>query len=244
MNNYKNTNHFKNFLQHNPFEFYSPPKEDDDDLDNDDLDNDDLDNDDLDNDDLDNVDIDYDKLIKNYFNYEKKLENKKTFLSSEYILYKINQIINECDPPLKKLSDKEIKLIEKYGTIEEWKKLLNKLGINSLNIDLTNRTHNSLPIPVKIDSKFTTYNKTHYECACKRCISPNLKCWDHCAYIWNSCLICETPVWYYPEVCSLYGKRSPFIVCFLCRIPHYDRGMTNGQIHKLGMEIYKNRKIE
>ena len=53
----------------------------------------------------------------------------------------------------------------------------------------------------------------------------------------NKCLICNTKVLYWHQVCSLYGKRSPYAICFYCRIPFYENCCSNDKIYK----IAKNR---
>ena len=87
----------------------------------------------------------------------------------------------------------------------------------------------SIPIPIKIN------NKGCYECICKYCSDPNkyVTEYDGYSYLWNKCLMCHTKVWYWHQVCSLYGKRSPYVVCFYCRIPFYEKGCNNGEIYKI-----------
>ena len=84
----------------------------------------------------------------------------------------------------------------------------------------------SIPIPIKIN------NKCCYECICKYCSDPNkyVTEWDGCSYLWNKCLMCQT------KVCSLYGKRSPYVVCFYCSISFYEKGCNNGEIYKIAKE--------
>lgn len=91
----------------------------------------------------------------------------------------------------------------------------------------------SIPFPIKI-------NETDdYVCICKYCSDSNkyVTIWDGYSYLWNKCLICNTKVWYWPQICSLYGRRSPYVVCFYCRISFYKKGCSNGEIYK----IAKNR---
>ena len=66
----------------------------------------------------------------------------------------------------------------------------------------------SIPIPIKINDKGI------YECICKYCSDPNkyVTEYDGYSYLWNKCLMCQTKVWYWHQVCSLYGKRSPYVV--------------------------------
>ena len=92
-----------------------------------------------------------------------------------------------------------------------------------------------IPIPIKIHSDY----KDCYDCICKYCSNPNkyVTEWDGYSYLWNKCLMCNTKVWYWHQVCSLYGKRSPYVVCFYCRIPFYEKGCSNSEIYK----IAKNR---
>ena len=47
------------------------------------------------------------------------------------------------------------------------------------------------------------------------------------------CLLCDKKVWYYHQVCSLYGRRNPYLVCFYCRIPFYEKGIKTGEIYRL-----------
>ena len=108
-------------------------------------------------------------------------------------------------------------------------------------MDYTKLTiHNSLPVPIKIHNEY----KNDYECICKYCSNPKkyVKEWDGYSYLYNSCLLCKKRVWYYHQVCSLYGKRSPYVVCFYCRIPYYDQGLSNGEIYKIAKtKINMNR---
>ena len=96
----------------------------------------------------------------------------------------------------------------------------------------------SIPLPIKIREEIYYYNKTSvknydYECICKYCKNYNkyLTSYDGYSYLYNKCLLCNKDVWYYPEICSLYGRRSPYVVCFYCRIPYYEKGMSNGEIY-------------
>ncbi len=99
--------------------------------------------------------------------------------------------------------------------------------------------HNSLPIPIKVineNSYDSKKNVNHeYECICKYCSNPNIYVTerDGYSYLWNSCMLCNKRVWYWHQICSLYGRRSPYVVCFYCRIPYYDRGLSNGEIYKI-----------
>ena len=88
---------------------------------------------------------------------------------------------------------------------------------------------NLLPIPIK------SINNKDYECICKYCSNPNkyVTKWDGCSYLWNNCMLCNKHVWYWHQVCSLYGRRSPYVVCFYCRIPFYNMGLKNGEIYKI-----------
>ena len=103
--------------------------------------------------------------------------------------------------------------------------------------------HNSLPIPIRIrDEKcYDNRNKLDYdyECICKYCSNPNkyVTEYDGYSYLWNRCILCNKRVWYWHQVCSLYGRRrSPSVVCFYCRIPFYNRGLSNGEIYKIAKE--------
>jgi len=102
------------------------------------------------------------------------------------------------------------------------------------------KTYNNLPVPIKIrDEKCYGHNRLNldydYECICKYCSNPNkyVTEWDGYSYLWNKCLLCNKNVWYWHQVCSLYGRRSPYVVCFYCRIPFYEKGLSNGQIYKI-----------
>jgi len=106
------------------------------------------------------------------------------------------------------------------------------------------KTYNNLSVPIKIrDEKCYGYNRFNldydYECICKYCSNPNkyVTEWDGYSYLWNKCLLCNKNVWYWHKVCSLYGRRSPYVVCFYCRIPFYGKGLSNGQIYKIAKKI-------
>lgn len=88
----------------------------------------------------------------------------------------------------------------------------------------------SIPIPIKNHSDY----KKDYDCICKYCSDPNkyVTEWHGCSYLWNTCLICNTRVWYWHQVCSLYGKRSPYVVCFYCRIPFYEKDVVMAKYTK------------
>ena len=82
-----------------------------------------------------------------------------------------------------------------------------------------------------------------YKCICKYCSNPNryLKYYDGYSYLYNYCLLCKAIIWYYHQICSLYGRRSPYVVCFNCRIPYYEKGYTNGQIYTIAKQsVQKN----
>jgi len=97
------------------------------------------------------------------------------------------------------------------------------------------KIHNKLPIPIRIQNDKYCRENLDYECICKYCSNPNkyVTEWDGCSYLWNNCMLCNKHVWYWHQVCSLYGRRSPYIVCFYCRIPFYDIGLKNGEIYKI-----------
>jgi hypothetical protein len=102
-------------------------------------------------------------------------------------------------------------------------------------------THNSLPIPIREKTYYDNYmykSNYDYECICKYCSNPNKYVINHdgYSYLWNKCILCDKRVWYWHQVCSLYGRRSPYIVCFYCRIPFYDKGLSNGEIYKIAKE--------
>lgn len=109
-------------------------------------------------------------------------------------------------------------------------------------------THNLLPVPIKIKREkyysIMSYDYDNdYECICKYCSNPNkyVTEWDGYSYLYNYCMLCDKRVWYWHQVCSLYGRRSPYVVCFYCRIPFYDKGLSNGEIYKIAK--YKNLNI-
>jgi hypothetical protein len=35
------------------------------------------------------------------------------------------------------------------------------------------------------------------------------------------------------QICSLYGRKKPYLVCFNCRIPFYEKKIKTGEIYKL-----------
>lgn len=183
-------------------------------------------------------------VLLDFFNeVNKNIEknNNEPKLSKEYLSYKLSDIFSEYKIP--KMSDKEIELYNKYGCSSElWNKVWNKLEIDSPNVDLVNRTHKSLPMPITICKRYTTDKNVEYECICKHCVNPQIEYWDGCSELYNKCLICNTSVWYYPDVCTLYGRRSSYVVCFFCRIPYYDKGIKNGEIYKIGIEKWNERK--
>ena len=86
------------------------------------------------------------------------------------------------------------------------------------------KIHNKLPIPIRIQNDKYGMSNLDYEYVTE---------WDGYSYLWNSCMLCNKHVWYWHQVCSLYGRRSPYIVCFYCRIPFYDIGLKNGEIYKI-----------
>lgn len=95
--------------------------------------------------------------------------------------------------------------------------------------------HNNLPVPIRIHRDELMKRRLDYECICKYCKDPNIYVsnWDGYSYVWDMCMLCDKRVWYYHQVCSLYGRRSPYIVCFYCRIPFYDMGLKNGHIYNI-----------
>ncbi len=99
------------------------------------------------------------------------------------------------------------------------------------------KLHNKLPIPIRIRIQNDKYCRGNldYECICKYCSNPNkyVTEWDGSSYLWNNCMLCNKHVWYWHQVCSLYGRRSPYVVCFYCRIPFYNMGLKNGEIYKI-----------
>jgi hypothetical protein len=106
------------------------------------------------------------------------------------------------------------------------------------------KIHNSLPVPIKIHDRYCKDNLDYdYECICKYCSNPNkyVTEWDGYSYIWNKCMLCNKRVWYWHQVCSLYGRRSPYIVCFYCRIPFYNVGLKNGEIYKIAKNQHLNK---
>jgi hypothetical protein len=89
--------------------------------------------------------------------------------------------------------------------------------------------NNLLPIPIK------SINNNAYECVCKYCSNPEkyITDWDGSSYLWTICLLCDKKVWYYHQVCSLYGRRNPYLVCFNCRVPFYEKGIKAGEIYRI-----------
>ena len=107
--------------------------------------------------------------------------------------------------------------------------------------------HNSLPVPIKIQKdKFynimTNKYDYAYECICKYCSNANKYLTERGSYYyyWSICDLCKKRVWYWPQVCSLYGRRKPKLVCFYCRIPFYDKGLSNGEIYKIVKSLTLN----
>lgn len=88
----------------------------------------------------------------------------------------------------------------------------------------------TLPVPIRDHPKY----ENDFECICKCCRSPKkyLKVWDGYSCLWNRCMLCQARVWYYPRICTLYGKRSPELVCFHCRVPFYARGQSSGDAYR------------
>jgi len=90
---------------------------------------------------------------------------------------------------------------------------------------MSETTHNSLPIPIRIRRDKYGRDLGDWECICKGCQKDS--------HIWNMCLLCNQRVWFSRHKCSLYAYRSPYLVCFNCRMPFYDKGMTNGEIYRM-----------
>ena len=107
------------------------------------------------------------------------------------------------------------------------------------------KIYNDLPIPIRDKQFYDKYKynlEYDYECICKYCSNSNkyvTNC-DGYSYLWNKCMLCNKRVWYWHQVCSLYGRRSPDLVCFYCRIPFYDNKLKNGEIYK----IAKNQSLK
>lgn len=95
----------------------------------------------------------------------------------------------------------------------------------------------NIPIPIKKDIN------GDYICKCKYCSNPKLYItqWDGYSFLYNYCVLCKNRIFYYHQICSLYGRRLPCLVCFNCRIPYYEKGMNNREIHKMAKEIQLSR---
>ena len=104
------------------------------------------------------------------------------------------------------------------------------------------KIYNSRPVPIKIMDEKCYGSNLNYECICKYCSNPNkyVSEINSYSYIWNKCILCNMQVWYWHQVCSLYGRRSPDLVCFYCRIPYYDNGFKNGEIYKIAKKGINN----
>lgn len=83
-----------------------------------------------------------------------------------------------------------------------------------------------LPIPIK------KRDNGEYKCCCKNCkpyfTYDHLHCW-----LWTPCNICNIKVWHNCQTCTLYAWRKPNLICFYCRHPYYQKGMSSGEIHRL-----------
>jgi hypothetical protein len=84
----------------------------------------------------------------------------------------------------------------------------------------------TLPIPIM------RKDDGDYECLCKNC-KPSIT-YDHLhCWLWTMCNICKKRVWHNCARCTLYAWRKPQMICFYCRYPYYQQGMTSGEIHRL-----------
>lgn len=93
----------------------------------------------------------------------------------------------------------------------------------------------SIPIPIRNHCTW----KEDYECLCKYCTNYKkyVTEWDGYSFLYNKCMICKKNVWYWHQVCSLYGRRSPYLVCFYCRIPFYEKNIKTGEIYRIAKSM-------
>lgn len=89
----------------------------------------------------------------------------------------------------------------------------------------------NIPIPIRI---YKRWDYKDFECICKYCSHPEqyITEWDGYSHLWKRCVVCETRVWHYHQICSLYSRRT-LLVCFYCRVPFYKQGIRNGELHKI-----------
>lgn len=95
----------------------------------------------------------------------------------------------------------------------------------------------SIHIPIREHSRY----KGDFECTCKHCTDPKkyVKEWNGYSYIYSICALCDNRVWHYMHDCTLYGIERDFTICFYCRIPFYEKNMTNSKMNK-EIKIKKN----
>ena len=68
-----------------------------------------------------------------------------------------------------------------------------------------------------------------FECICKGCRNES----DHMhSWIWSCCDICHNRIWFNMRDCTLYAWRYPKLICFNCRLPYYEKGISSGDIHR------------
>ena len=89
----------------------------------------------------------------------------------------------------------------------------------------------SIPIPIReITSGIA---KGDLECLCKSCKPAITYDHMHC-WVWHICWLCKKRVWFNVAKCTLYSWRiGKAMICFNCRIPYYEQGMSNGDIYRM-----------
>lgn len=88
----------------------------------------------------------------------------------------------------------------------------------------------SFPIPGLIG-----IGDTQQYCKCTKCTGTTE---DHLhCYVWNMCQVCSRKTWFNLMTCKLYSRRwmarNPKLICFTCRWPLHQFGMSSGDIHRL-----------
>jgi hypothetical protein len=71
------------------------------------------------------------------------------------------------------------------------------------------------------------------ECVCSGCrASPDHLHW----FGWHTCDACSRRIWFNGRACKLYAWRiaasTPQLICFDCRWPFHQEGMSSGDIHR------------
>lgn len=93
-------------------------------------------------------------------------------------------------------------------------------------------------IPIKKSDRY----EDEYECCCKHCNHTYTYDHMHC-WCWNVCDICHRKIWFNIETCTLYSRRRD-IICFYCRQPYYQKGLSSGDIHRLLLPNSRKRNIQ